>query len=483
MKAQIVQAPATPPQPGARAVRATLAAFAAASAFAIGERPAQACGGCFIRPQETTVVTDHRMAFSVSTQQTVLWDQIKYSGNPSDFSWVLPVQPGAVVQLSNDEWFAALDAMTSPVISGPSPNCGSAGGGCGFASSNSVAGLSSAGAENGVQVISQSVVGPYQTVTLQSADPSALESWLNANGYALPDAIRPTVAAYVGGGFDFIALRLLPNAGVQSMKPVRVVTAGADATLPLRMVAAGVGAEVGITLYVISEGRYEAQSPFFNAVIDDSQLTWSALLSRSNYQAVSQQLMQGHVGRTWLTEFSGPASLLKAQYGRSPYCGAVSYVPGQSLADVYLAQCLCKVPNRCAGGPPADAGLAPGIADAAAEASGADAGCNPDPCAGFDDLDVALVGIHPQDSWVTRMRAILPVQALSEGDLHIQASASQSPVTNQHAINVYDDPNYRPCGTKGGCSASATQVGSFEKWLVAGIFGLAGVALVRRRRR
>jgi len=62
--------------------------LALASAVAIGaaERPANACGGCFnIRSAgtESSVVTDHRMAFSVTTRQTVLWDQIKYAGNPS----------------------------------------------------------------------------------------------------------------------------------------------------------------------------------------------------------------------------------------------------------------------------------------------------------------------------------------------------------------------------------------------------------------
>src|SRR5262245_4017582 len=53
---------------------------------------ARACGGCFHPPiisqGESTVVTGHRMAFSTSPTQTVLWDQIKYSGDPKDFAWV-----------------------------------------------------------------------------------------------------------------------------------------------------------------------------------------------------------------------------------------------------------------------------------------------------------------------------------------------------------------------------------------------------------
>jgi len=436
---------------------------------------------------ETSVVTDHRMAFSMSPQQTVLWDQLAYSGNPTDFSWVLPVRAGTVVQESHDEWFEALDATTTPVISGPARNCNGGGLACGGSSKQSASGFAAAGG-GGVQVLSQSVVGPYDTATLAATDPNALENWLNTNGYLLPDSFRPTIAAYVAGGFDFIALRLMPGQGVQAMKPVRVVTQGADVSLPLRMVAAGVGAQVGITLYVISEGRYEAASPFFNATIDDSQLTWSATQNISNYQTLSQQIMQGHAGHTWLTEFSGLMSLVPSQPVGSGPCGngSSTFFSGDSLADVYVAQCPCQLANAACAAP----GEA-GAADATSESDGTapdatlapEAAACPDvPCAGFDDLDVALVGLHPENVWVTRLRSLLPLNALAESDLQIQASASQTPVSNLYSANEYDDPTYSPCGTSGGCAASGDPSSSLSNWLVVGTFGFLGVALFRRRR-
>ena len=449
----------------------------------------------------------------MSPTQTVLWDQIEYSGNPAAFAWVLPIHAGAVVQLSHDEWFAALDAMTAPVITGPTTNCGGGGGSGGCLGSTKAAALSGDSTGNsGVQVISQTVVGPYDTATLRSTDPHALETWLDANGYAISDAFRPTIAAYVSEGFDFIALRLQPGQGVQSMQPVRVVTAGADPTLPLRMVAAGAGAQVGITLYVISEGRYEAQSPFFNAVIDGSKLVWQHSLGRSNYQDLSQSLMQSNGGRTWLTEFAGTASLATSSNapGACPFGsagGAITYSPGESLGDVYYGQCQCNAPTLCAGpifdlpaseaGVSGDAGGDAGV-DAGGDAdvsvdSGAggdavstvDAGaCGMDPCAAFDDLDVALVGLHPGDTWVTRLRSILPAGALSEGDLHIQAATPQTPVSNFYRAAVYDDPAYNPCpggGSQGGCSAGAAPANLVERGLVPGGFAFLAAALVRRR--
>jgi len=95
------------------------------------------------------------------------------------------------------------------------------------------------GGDDPVTVIAQSVVGPYETATLRSTDPLALENWLLGHGYEIPAAVKPIIDAYVTEGFDFIAMRLLPLCGVRAMQPVRIVAPGADPTLPLRMVRRG----------------------------------------------------------------------------------------------------------------------------------------------------------------------------------------------------------------------------------------------------
>ena len=101
--------------------------------------------------------------------------------------------------------------------------------GCGNSNGNSEgAGDDDGGPGNGVQVLSASVVGPYDTVTLKSSNPTALVVVrLNANQYDIPSSTDPIIQAYVSAGFDFIALRLAPGEGVQAMQPVRVTTPGA----------------------------------------------------------------------------------------------------------------------------------------------------------------------------------------------------------------------------------------------------------------
>ena len=515
-------------------------------------RPARACGGCFHvpTPKQVTVVTGHRMAFSISPQQSVLWDQIEYSGSPQDFAWVLPVKAGAQIQLSHDEFFAALDALSSPVITGPTPNCangGNGGGfGCGSSSSNGGASLafSPAGGTggSGVQVLNQSVVGPYDTVTLRSTNPSALYDWLVANKYDIPASTRPIIDAYVNEKFDFIALRLAPGEGVQAMQPVRVVTPGAGLSLPLRMVSAGAGANVGITLYVISDGRYQVQN-FPNGVVDTTKLVWEHAQNQSNYEALAEQVMQGGGGRTWLTEFAqgtsttGTAGDYASGGGYS--CGSPGgagsagssggvtfYGSAQSLAAAYFAQCLCEGGGALCpqdlfaqdAGATQETGVGeagePGEAstdasssneagdDASASQDGAtgggdsggfsppDGACGTSACDGFDDLSVASVGLDPNSTWVTRMRAILPASALTAADLVLEASPSQVTVSNQLTAPVYDDPTYDPCaggGGNGGGSGGGCATTDAASWLdgpavVLGGLAFVGASLVRRRR-
>ncbi|HLK35882.1 MAG TPA: DUF2330 domain-containing protein, partial [Polyangiaceae bacterium] len=164
-----------------------VSAGAALSVTAV--RDARACGGCFHEPtqQNGTVVTDHRMVFAVSPSATTLYDQIKYSGSPASFAWVLPTHGAVTIGLSSDVLFTAIDQATTTTILAPPqpacPPCGCAFNGGGLASNASAGGSSGASAP-GVQVIAQQVVGPYDTVQLHptsTTDTKALSAWLTAN--------------------------------------------------------------------------------------------------------------------------------------------------------------------------------------------------------------------------------------------------------------------------------------------------------------
>jgi len=416
------------------------------------------------------------MVFAVSQEHTILWDQIQYSGDPKEFAWVLPVRRGTRVELSRDAWIAALDGTTQPRIQQPAPPFSGGDDGC---SCSEFAAFSEDSAMAGappplVEVVSQSVVGPYETVTLRSEDAQALQTWLRTNDYTVPPAIEPVIAAYTEEKLDFIALKLRPGQGVRAMKPVRVVTPGADATLPLRMVAAGVGANVGLTLFVISEGRYRPQN-FPEVTIDDTKLVWKTAEGRSNYQELSLATMAGAPGgRGWLVEYANRPTLFGYGNGSAGLGGQVY----GGLYDAYYSQCVGTPYDPAATPPstdvldagveePVDAGADPdasldddgGPADAATDAPSSgetygDAGsssgetssggastngCAESACCAFDDLELAIQGMNKSDVWVTRLRANLPVAALNE-DLRLEAHPEQQVVSNFHYARSESPP-------------------------------------------
>ncbi|MSP25258.1 MAG: DUF2330 domain-containing protein [Myxococcales bacterium] len=409
---------------------------------------AHACGGCFVAPSENTVVTGHRMAVSISLTQSVLWDQIEYAGAPEEFSWVLPVKKGARLELANDAWFEALDAATTTRVTAPFVSCPSSGFGCGgFASAefDAAAPKSTADGGSSVTVLHQGTVGPYETVTLATEVPGALETWLDQHGYSVPTEIEPVLDAYVTEGFDFIALRLIPGVGVQQMKPVRVVTPGAGFTLPLRMVAAGTGAQTALKLFIIGEGRYAAQN-FGNAIVPEAELSWNFTTSASNYSKLRGRELAKDDGRTFLTTYAVLRALLSEQYD-SVTGFPVSYQVGEpadglaspTIAGAYFNQALANgdapeggaSPAACANLAAAQAyatGLVVDTCDeqgaCAAPLSG-EIAASAFACAQLDDLAVAMTGMHPADVWVTRLEADLPRAALAS-DLLLEASMSQA---------------------------------------------------------
>jgi hypothetical protein len=450
---------------------------------------AHACGGCFHEPnpnQTVSVVTDHRMAFSISTTQTTLWDQMKYAGDPKSFAWVLPVGQGATIELARDEWLATLAALTAPSIFAPPVNCGSNTGGgmscgCGGADEANLSAdgsASDAGTYGGVQVISQGVVGPYDTVTLRSSSGDSISQWLVTNGYVIQPQIQPILDAYTNEGFDFIALKLAPNQGVQAMQPVRVTTPGADPSLPLRMIAAGVGSDVGLELYVISDGRYESKN-FPALVIDPTAVVWDPVALSSNYTSLFKDAV---AKGGWVTEFSGPL---------------------QRLQQTYAAQCTGKpgatVPCATDAGSDASTNTSDASTDASDDAStdadisdaevsdadaSEDASCTEtvSACTLFTDFDLATAGLSPYNVTVTRLRTSLPASALNV-DLQIGAGP-QTTVSNIINTTKYSDPSYDPCASSGAKNGSGCDTAS-ERSNVAStsIIALALVALVRRRAR
>jgi hypothetical protein len=468
------------------------AAVATAALVTFGvESDASACGGCFGPPppptEQPTVVTDHRMILSISKEQSTLYDQIRYQGSPASFAWVLPIAGTVEIGLSANIVFQALDQFTQQTIIAPPLNCPQQPTGCNqFGSRNATAGASAPAEDSqggGVQVIKQEVVGPYETVQLKSEDPNALTDWLEQHGYTIADDIKPVINQYVTEKFNFLALKLVPGKDVKDMRPVRVTTTGAGAVLPLRMVAAGTGANVGITLWTVSEGRYQPQN-FPSFYITTDELVWDWTKQQSNYTDLRAQKTATSLGRSWETESS--VAVYRQNIESVVTYGAISQgggTGGGASAPYYEQQAANDyLPKED------DQGNVTRTASQVRQ----------------DDMDTLFFGIPATNIRVTRIRADLSRAALDQ-DLQMTAAADQSVLSpvrqvtkelNEPACPVFDGctqvgtaPRSEAIARSSGggnetFSACATAVRSHPSWFGTGggLMALALVHVARRRR-
>ena len=404
---------------------------------AVAPSTALACGGCFAPPGAVQVVTDHRMALSLSADRTILWDQFRYSGRPSDFSWILPIRsgPDVRIEVADNRFLTALDNLSAPVLNAPQrPYCETSADSS-FLGGARGAATPTAAADAGVTVLQEQVVGPYMTAVVRSDDPTALRTWLRDNGYSVPSAIEPVVDFYVAQHMDFIALRLRMGEGVEQMTPIRVTTPGLNPTLPLRMIAAGVADKVGLLLMVLASSRYEAMN-FPNGMITPAQLTYdfnAPTTPADDFRRAFEALNLSNQNRLWLTESSGDVDRFTVERASQIGGGRVP-VGGATVTS--------------------------------------------------DDAQVAFQGIGA-NATLTRLRADLGASGL---DRDLQLMASDLGVKDRvHTYGVVRNTP-PPCGWESGpraeflgCTVTPGMKGSSGGLLVAGLAGL-GLAWRRRRR-
>jgi len=360
-------------------------------------RDAEACA--VLTPDESVPVTGHKMILSLSNDKTTLWDQFAYTGAPESFGWLLPIKGQVEVGLSSDALFDAFGRVTAPQVFAPAicPNSCDGNGGT-----------------DPVEVIAHESVGPFDTVQLASNDPNALYNWLQANGFPVPAGVKPVLDAYVTEGFGFLALKLLPGAGVEAIQPVRVTMPGAAPSFPLRLLAAGTGDYTQVTLWVVSEGQYYPENAEV-VTIDPNDVVWDFATSASNYADLRTAALAGTSNKGYVLEQSRVVEPWEIQ---DPLTNLIAADPVGS-----------------------------GYGNNAAEAQTA-----------YDADMTALLGPFAQSPWVTRVTADLSRAALAT-DLTLTATPDQIPYEG-----VYNPTNYinagecppDPCGGSGGAGGNGT---------------------------
>jgi hypothetical protein len=111
-----------------------------------------------------------------------------------------------------------------------------------------------------VSILDRKMVGVFETATIFSLDPLALQAWLKTNGFAAPASRDQAIASYVKDGWVFVAAKIRrddPALQTATPHPLSFTFKTGKAVYPMRLTGIDNG-PVQVDLYVFGSGRAEA---------------------------------------------------------------------------------------------------------------------------------------------------------------------------------------------------------------------------------
>ncbi len=248
-----------------RVVLVVLALFALQLGSLIA--PAYACGCGAMIPDRGSRMAVDRETSVVSWDGRVERIQMRFTvdGDAPEAAWIMPVPTRATVELGDQALFDELERTIEPEErtrhyfwprEGDWPlSDGSAGDSAG-------APAPGAGAP-GVGVVGRERLGDFDVARLTATDPEALRSWLKTNGFELPDGLETELRPYVRQKWEYVAVRLAPDAEDAVLRgtldPLTLRFASDRPVYPMRLSRLAKNPQ-SLGLFVLAAHRMEPQS-------------------------------------------------------------------------------------------------------------------------------------------------------------------------------------------------------------------------------
>lgn len=251
---------------------------------------ARAMGAVVSSPAGASSAVAVRVAVAASDEPgapTAKWGSVTVQGSATAFAWIVPVRPGALLELSPDAWLEALEAATAPrvVPPDPAPPCDFTGG---------------AEVEGSFTPTATTAPGAVVVATDRATLDAALASW----GLAVTPELSPALDAVLASGSDLVAMLFTDVPGTVVTRTVRIVD-DAPAAVTLSLLTGGShGNGVQVTAFALRDS-----SPSFGAqpdlTVDPAALLWRSD-GTSSYASARDAMLEANPGR-WILETSGPS--------------------------------------------------------------------------------------------------------------------------------------------------------------------------------
>jgi hypothetical protein len=126
-----------------------------------------------------------------------------------------------------------------------------------------------------VVVEARYVVGDYDVAVLSASESDALLKWLASEGYQVPAAAEPVLAAYIAEGLKFfvakVALKEGSGDGYKRLSPLQISYRSAKMWLPLRLSTVVAEGPQDMFVFALTEGAHIEAANMSNRVIDTAR--------------------------------------------------------------------------------------------------------------------------------------------------------------------------------------------------------------------
>jgi len=267
-----------------------------------------ACGGLFCSNSPVDQNAE-RIIFTQNADGTITaLVEIQYTGSAPDFSWILPIpHPIGEEDLAVPETGVAalneLEIATAPIyIPPPIPER------CFPPVPQSAAeGDAAARTENEVIVFSSGEVGPFSFDVIGSEDDQALITWLRDNNYQVTQEMEPLIDVYVEEKMAFLAMRLLPEEDVDSIKPIELTYETDTPMIPLRLTAVAANPDMRVLAFIYAEDQAVPVN-YGHFRVPDNQIRFT--FSGNNYRHLVGDYADNFDGKAFVTEYAQPTEEL-----------------------------------------------------------------------------------------------------------------------------------------------------------------------------
>ncbi|MFH7336007.1 DUF2330 domain-containing protein [Streptomyces sp. KHY 26] len=217
------------------------------------------CGAMVVDPARRIAVSDEQSVLRWDGRQEQIVMRLTVTGDAHRAAWIMPVPHRATVRLADPAVFDQLAQAVAPVHrtrhhfwprDGDWP----------FDDHADGAAAAPAPGAGAVGVVGRQRLGPFDVARLTATDPAALDHWLRANGFTLPARLRKALEPYVAEHWEYVAVRLAPDAEGTALggalDPLRLTFAADRPVYPMRLSRLA-GTPQSLGLYVLAAHRME----------------------------------------------------------------------------------------------------------------------------------------------------------------------------------------------------------------------------------